>query len=105
VPNRTGRIRLIVLGEVSEEGLIPERVVVYKVTSSLTAEDYHKNVGKEEFTKRFDNLAKVPIIRILQLCQHDTRKNWTTSNNKVWYTEVELKRRICCRTNPLGEIL
>jgi len=51
--------RLIVLAAVSEEGVIPGSVLVYKVTSALTAEDYHKNVGKEEFTKWFDNLAKI----------------------------------------------
>jgi len=51
--------RLIVLAAVSVEGVIPGSVVVYKVTSALTAEDYHKNVGKDEFTKWFDNLAKI----------------------------------------------
>jgi len=32
---------------------------LYKVTSGLTPEDYHKNVGKEEFTRSFHNLANI----------------------------------------------
>jgi hypothetical protein len=44
---------------VTEDGIIPGSVVVYKVAAKATADDYHKNVGKGEFTKWFKNLNKI----------------------------------------------
>jgi hypothetical protein len=44
---------------VTKNGVIPGSVVVYKVAAKATTDDYHKNVGIEEFTKWHNKLQEI----------------------------------------------
>jgi len=44
---------------VTENGIIPESVKVWKISASDTSEDYHKNINEAEFNKWMASLEAV----------------------------------------------